>query len=109
MPAYKAPLRDFDFVLNEVIQVQNVIPSLPGYEEATQDVFASYLEAAAKFCENELAPINRAAEQSANLIAYFPVRLFPCAVRYFNNSSRYFKTHPFGAAGRRRIISLSLH
>ncbi|WP_333583682.1 acyl-CoA dehydrogenase family protein, partial [Rivihabitans pingtungensis] len=63
MPAYKAPLRDFDFVLNEVIQVQNVISTLPGYEEATQDVFASYLDAAAKFCENELAPINRAADE----------------------------------------------
>ncbi len=63
MPAYKAPLRDFDFVLNELIQVQNVIPTLPGYEEATADVFASYLEAGAKFCENELAPINRAADE----------------------------------------------
>lgn len=63
MPAYKAPLRDFEFVLNELIQVQNVIPNLPGYEEATADVFSSYLEAGAKFCENELAPLNRAADE----------------------------------------------
>lgn len=67
MPAYKAPLRDFDFVLNELIEVQNIIPTLPGYEEATADVFASYLEAGAKFCENELSPINRAADEEGCL------------------------------------------
>ena len=32
MPSYKAPLRDFDFVLNELIKVQEVLPGLPGYE-----------------------------------------------------------------------------
>jgi len=63
MPSYKAPLRDFDFVLNEVIKVQDVLPALPGYEEATQDIFSSYLEAAAQFCENELAPLNRQADE----------------------------------------------
>ena len=67
MPAYKAPLRDFDFVLNELIEVQNIIPTLPGYEEATADVFASNLEAGAKFCENELSPINRAADEEGCL------------------------------------------
>ncbi|RKQ55487.1 acyl-CoA dehydrogenase/hypothetical protein [Vogesella indigofera] len=63
MPAYQAPLRDFDFVLNELIKVQDTLPSLPGYEEATQDIFSSYLEAAAQFCENELAPLNRPADE----------------------------------------------
>ncbi|WP_047248335.1 acyl-CoA dehydrogenase C-terminal domain-containing protein [Chromobacterium subtsugae] len=63
MPVYKAPLRDFDFVLNELIKVQDIIPSLPGYEEATQDIFSSYLEAAAQFCESELAPLNRQADE----------------------------------------------
>ncbi|WP_054284973.1 acyl-CoA dehydrogenase C-terminal domain-containing protein [Gulbenkiania mobilis] len=63
MPAYKAPLRDFHFVLNELIKVQEVLPQLPGYEEATEDIFNSYLEAAAQFCENELAPLNRTADE----------------------------------------------
>ena len=63
MPVYKAPLRDFDFVLNELIKVQDIIPALPGYEEATQDIFSSYLEAAAQFCESELAPLNRQADE----------------------------------------------
>ncbi|SCK21202.1 acyl-CoA dehydrogenase C-terminal domain-containing protein [Vogesella sp. LIG4] len=63
MPAYQAPLRDFDFVLNELIKVQEVLPSLPGYEEASQDIFTSYLEAAAQFCQQELAPLNRQADE----------------------------------------------
>ncbi|GGY05969.1 acyl-CoA dehydrogenase C-terminal domain-containing protein [Paludibacterium paludis] len=64
MPAYKAPLRDLHFVLNELIQVQDVIGKLPGYEEATEDIFASYLEAAAQFCENEVAPLNRSGDEA---------------------------------------------
>nr|WP_199065941.1 acyl-CoA dehydrogenase C-terminal domain-containing protein [Chromobacterium sp. ASV5] len=63
MPAYQAPLRDFDFVLNELIKVQDIIPTLPGYEEATQDIFSSYLEAAAQFCQSELAPLNRQGDE----------------------------------------------
>lgn len=47
MPAYTAPLRDFDFVLNEVIQVQTVLSTFSSYEEATQDVLAAYLQASA--------------------------------------------------------------
>ena len=70
MPAYKAPLRDFDFVLNELIRVQDTIPTLPGYEEATQDIFGSSLEAAAQFCENEIAPLNRSGDEAG--CAYDP-------------------------------------
>ena len=64
MPAYTAPLRDFDFVLNEVIQVQTVLSTFSGYEEATQDVLAAYLQAAADFCQYEVAPLNRAADEA---------------------------------------------
>ena len=63
MPAYQAPLRDFDFVLNELIEVQPVLSTLPGYEEMDSEVFASYLEAAATFCQNELAPLNRSGDE----------------------------------------------
>ncbi|AUH51751.1 acyl-CoA dehydrogenase [Chromobacterium sp. ATCC 53434] len=63
MPAYQAPLRDFDFVLNELIKIQDIIPMLPGYEEATPDIFRAYLEQAAQFCESELAPLNRQGDE----------------------------------------------
>jgi alkylation response protein AidB-like acyl-CoA dehydrogenase len=63
MATYKAPLRDMQFVLNEVLEVEKTLATLPGYEEVTQDVMAQYLEAGAQFAENELAPLNRAADE----------------------------------------------
>ena len=41
----------------------SIAPSLPGYEDATPDIVDQYLETAAQFAENELAPINRAADE----------------------------------------------
>lgn len=63
MPAYQAPLRDFDFVLNELFQVQQTLTALPGYEDMDSDTLASYLDAAATFCQNELAPLNRPGDE----------------------------------------------
>jgi alkylation response protein AidB-like acyl-CoA dehydrogenase len=63
MPAYHAPLRDFDFVLNELIEVQQTLTALPGFEDMDRDTLGSYLEAAATFCENELAPLNRSGDE----------------------------------------------
>jgi hypothetical protein len=59
MAVYKAPLRDMRFVLHEVLEVDKVLPQLPGYEDATPDVLDQVLEEAAKFSENELFPLNR--------------------------------------------------
>jgi len=63
MATYKAPLRDMQFVLNELLDVGSTLAGLPGYEDVTQDVMAQYLEAGAQFAENELAPLNRAADE----------------------------------------------
>lgn len=63
MPAYHAPLRDFDFVLNELIEVQQALTTLPGFEDMDRETLGSYLEAAATFCENELAPLNRSGDE----------------------------------------------
>ncbi|EGY00977.1 acyl-CoA dehydrogenase, putative [Nitrospirillum viridazoti Y2] len=58
MPTYKAPLEDIDFVLNDLLQADN-LTKLPGFEDATRDLVSSILEEAAKLCENELQPLNR--------------------------------------------------
>ncbi|WP_374337220.1 acyl-CoA dehydrogenase C-terminal domain-containing protein [Leeia sp.] len=63
MANYKAPMRDMKFVLFELLQADQKMATLPGLEEATADVFEQYLEAAAQFCESELAPLNRAADE----------------------------------------------
>ena len=57
MTVYKAPLRDYKFVLEELFDVGE-IAKLPGYEEATPDVFAAVLEEGAKIAEDVLFPLN---------------------------------------------------
>lgn len=61
MPTYKAPLRDMQFLLNEVFDASQ-LAKLPGYEEATPDMFQSILEEGAKLCEEVLQPINQSGD-----------------------------------------------
>jgi alkylation response protein AidB-like acyl-CoA dehydrogenase len=62
MATYKAPLRDYKFVLNELLDVSE-LSSFPGYEEATPEIFDAVLEEAGKFCEGMLFPINRSGDE----------------------------------------------
>jgi alkylation response protein AidB-like acyl-CoA dehydrogenase len=64
MTVYKAPLRDYRFVLNELFDVGE-LATFPGYEDATPDVFESVLEEGAKLCEEVLFPINRGGDEEA--------------------------------------------
>lgn len=57
MPTYRAPVKDQLFVLNEVLNIGKY-SNLPGYAEATPDLVSAILEEGAKFCENELQPLN---------------------------------------------------
>ena len=48
---YKAPLRDMEFVLNELCDLQGVL-SLPGLQEAAPETVQAVLEEAAKVAED---------------------------------------------------------
>ena len=61
MPTYKAPLDDVRFLLNEVLDVEQ-LSRLPGYEEATPDLLMSVLEEGGKLCEEVLQPINQSGD-----------------------------------------------
>ena len=58
MPSYKAPLDEYRFIMNEVLDAGE-LSALPGFEDATPDLIASVLEEAAKFCETVLQPLNQ--------------------------------------------------
>ena len=58
MPAYKAPLRDMRFLLNEVFDYSSHYAALSNGKDADPDTVASILEECARFCEEELAPLN---------------------------------------------------
>ncbi|KAA8733331.1 acyl-CoA dehydrogenase [Acinetobacter qingfengensis] len=60
MPQYKAPLRDMQFVLHELLNIEQHYASLPAFADTvSRELVDQYLETAADFCENELAPLNQ--------------------------------------------------
>ncbi|MDP1702818.1 MAG: acyl-CoA dehydrogenase C-terminal domain-containing protein [Aestuariivirga sp.] len=63
MPSYKAPLRDMQFILFEVLKVQDSGNAMASYAEAAPDVVTAILEEAGRFCENVLQPINRSGDE----------------------------------------------
>ena len=63
MPSYKAPLRDMQFVLFDVLKVQEAGNSLASYAENTPEVVAAVLAQAGRFCESVLQPLNRSGDE----------------------------------------------
>ena len=56
MSAYQAPLRDFQFLLKELVDFDSLI-KLPGYEEVA-DIADAVLEEAGNFASSLLDPLN---------------------------------------------------
>jgi alkylation response protein AidB-like acyl-CoA dehydrogenase len=63
MPEYKAPLRDISFVMNELLESEKLFQTLPGYEEATEDLMDAIVEEGAKFAEQVLSPLNQTGDE----------------------------------------------
>ncbi len=62
MAEYQPPLRDFQFIYNELLDAKR-IQSLPGCEEFDNDLVNAVLEEAGKFCAEVLFPINRSGDE----------------------------------------------
>ena len=60
--AYKAPVRDLTFVLNEVLEIDRY-SNQPGFADVSSDLVGQILEEGAKFAEEVIAPLNRIGDQ----------------------------------------------
>jgi len=59
--AYKAPVRDFSFILKDVLDIDRY-SNVPGFADASFDLVQQILEEGARFAEEVIAPINRAGD-----------------------------------------------
>jgi alkylation response protein AidB-like acyl-CoA dehydrogenase len=60
--SYKAPLRDFAFLLQDVLDVDRY-SNTPGFADVSSDLVGQILEEGARFAEGVIAPINRTGDQ----------------------------------------------
>ena len=63
MMTYKAPIRDMQFVMKELLDYPTHYASFPEGENATPDMVSAILAEAAKFAENVLSPLNRSGDE----------------------------------------------
>jgi alkylation response protein AidB-like acyl-CoA dehydrogenase len=62
MPSYKAPLREYRFLLKDVLEIERY-SNLPGFADAPIDLIDQVLKEGAKFCENVLQPLNKVGDE----------------------------------------------
>ena len=55
--AYKSPVRDFTFILNEVLEIDRYT-NQPGFQDVSSDLIGQILEEGAKFADEVIAPMN---------------------------------------------------
>jgi butyryl-CoA dehydrogenase len=62
MPVYQAPLRDMQFVLYEMLDVDSVLKQLPAHAETGRELIDQVLEEGARFTTEVLLPLNQSGD-----------------------------------------------
>lgn len=73
MPVYKAPLENMKFVLHDVLGAEK-LAELPGYEQATSDLFNQIIEEGGKVCEEVFFPLNQSGDKEGCVLENGVVR-----------------------------------
>ena len=62
MPIYRAPVEDFRFLFNELLELEKH-RDLPGFADLSPDLIDDILTNAGKFCEEVLQPLNQSGDE----------------------------------------------
>lgn len=62
MPTYKAPLEDYQFILNDVLDVYTQYASMPHFSDVTPEIMDAVLAEAGRFAEQQIQPINQSGD-----------------------------------------------
>jgi alkylation response protein AidB-like acyl-CoA dehydrogenase len=63
MPVYKAPLRDQQFVLHEVLNAVESVQRMPPFKDLDADTVNQVLEQGGRFCADVLLPLNLSGDE----------------------------------------------
>ncbi len=74
MAHYKAPLRDIQFVRNELLGMDQFYAGTEKWSEVSSDLVTAITDESAKFCENVLAPLNSICQYCKNFRRYLVER-----------------------------------
>lgn len=63
MTTYKAPLRDMQFILHEVMAAEQLLSAMPGTAEVNRELMDAILDSVATMAEEVLAPLERVGDE----------------------------------------------
>ena len=63
MPSYTPPLRDFRFVVHELLRAPDELRALPRHADLDAETFDAVLTEGGKFAAEVLAPLNRGGDE----------------------------------------------
>jgi len=106
---YVAPVKDMLFVMNEIANI-NQLTKISGLEDYGYETATAVLTESAKFCENELAPLNWTGDQKPSALKDGEVITSPGfkeAFKSYTEAGWQGVIHPveFGGQGLPKLIS----
>jgi alkylation response protein AidB-like acyl-CoA dehydrogenase len=63
MPQYTPPIRDMQFVMHELLEVEQQLAQFPAHASTNRELIDQVLEEGGKFCADVLFPINRSGDE----------------------------------------------